>query len=142
MEQRTQQRNTMTRLATLDPPIMSSTNATAEEYPGHANVLALVSAYTEAVDSPMPWATLVDVIESLQLQGNPAGLQAPGPSTVDDVLGDIVTDLRRLNLLRFGVHGTTITDTGEEVAKAWNGQFTGRRQQAAAALRELRVIPD
>ncbi|NHA67723.1 hypothetical protein [Phycicoccus flavus] len=130
----------MTGVKTLEQPIMTSTDVAADDFPNHANVLALVSAYTQATGEPMPWAAIVEVVERLQLEGNPAGLEMRGSLRVGEALGDIVTDLRRLNLLHFGVNGTDLTAAGEEMASRWNGRFTQRRESATTALRELRVI--
>ena len=63
-----------------------------------------------------------------------------GHARVSEVLGDIVTDLRRLDLLHFGPNGTDLTPAGESVIKSWNGHFRARRELAAEALKGLRVV--
>lgn len=121
------------------PAVMRTRDGEMHEYPDHANVLAVVRAYSKT-SGPMPYALLLEVMESLEAVGNDMAIHTGGATSV--ALHNVVTDLRRLDLVDLGSSGTVLTPSGVEKANAWNGQFEKRSEQAAAALRDLGFLPE
>jgi hypothetical protein len=122
------------------PAVMRTRDVEMQQYLDHANVLAVVSAYSERV-GPMPYALLLEVMESLKAMGDDLAIQTGGGAGVAKALHNVVTDLRRLDLVDLGSSGTVLTPSGLEEATAWNGQFQDRREHATSSLQDLRFLP-
>ncbi len=122
------------------PAVMRTRDVEMHDYPDHANVLAVVSAYSKRV-GPMPYALLLEVMESLKAVGDDMAIKTGGATGVAKALHNVVTDLRRLDLIDLGSSGTVLTPSGLEKATAWNGQFQERSEHAASSLRDLRFLP-
>jgi hypothetical protein len=123
------------------PTVMRTRDGEMHDYPDHANVLAVVRAYSKT-SGPMPYALLLEVMESLEAVRNDMAIHTGGATSVAVALHNVVTDLRRLDLVDLGSSGTVLTPAGVEKANAWNGQFEKRSEQAAAALRDLGFLPE
>lgn len=120
-----------------ETPIMGTTPARASAYPEHAQVLALLSAYTAVYGNPAPWLELVSIVERLVEKDSPAAPHLAPLQRTADALADLVTDLRRLDLIQSGPAGSALTENGEAVAATWNGHFARRRERAIEAIRDL-----
>lgn len=126
-------------MTTTYPPVMSAKDARdtdVQQFPDHANVLAMVATYQEAYGA-MPWPLLVDVMASLPSIGSSLALTRADVQ-VETVLMDIVTDLRARGFLEMTASGAISTATGDSYIKRWNGKFTSRKAQARRDLAELR----
>ena len=123
------------------PAVMRTKDAEMHEYPDDANVLAVVCAYSET-SGPMPYALLLEVMESLEAVRDDMAIHTGGTTGVATALHNVVTDLRRLDLIDLGSSGTVLTPSGVKKANAWNGQFQERSEHAAAALRDLGFLPE
>ena len=121
----------MTAEATL--PVMRNSDVAMHEFPDHANVLAVVHAYTEAA-GPMPYQLLLDVMESFGATGNDMAIQHAGGVGVARGLHQILADLRRLDLIDMGSAGTELTPCGYSRLQGWNGLFRQRRTLARDAM--------
>lgn len=120
---------------------MRSTDGAMDVYPAHARLLALVSAYGELVGRPVTWLDLVALVERLEAEASPAALGLEPLQRTADALADLVTDLRRLDLLQSGLDGSSVTPAGQDAAAAWNGRFAERRRAARDALVTMGIGP-
>lgn len=123
-------------MATTYPSVMRSANTDVDQYPDHANVLAVVATY-QVEYGAMPWRVLVDVMGSLPSINSDLALGGAGRH-VEAALVDIVADLRALGFIELTGEGTVRTERGESYIKEWNGKFERRKDQARAALARLR----
>lgn len=114
-------------------PVMRDRHAEIGEFPLHANVMALV----KALDEPVPWALLLEIVTQLQ-HATPAVALGDTPiAQVEGTLLAAVTDLRSIGLVKLGPAGTVFTEAGEETIREWNGQFKERLEAAKSALLAL-----
>lgn len=114
-------------------PVMRDRRAEIGEFPLHANVMALVKALNE----PVPWALLLEIVTQLQ-HATPAVALGDTPiAQVEGTLLAAVTDLRSIGLVKLGPAGTVFTEAGEETIREWNGQFKERLEAANSALLAL-----
>lgn len=118
------------------PKRMSARNAEMHEYPDHASVLAVLSAYQEATREAMPWSLLVIVIEELQTEDSELKFVTEGVALLDASVRQIVADLRALGLVSLGSDGTRVTAAGEAACAAWNGMFRQRKEYARQELEQ------
>ena len=123
-------------MTTTYPQVMHTADANVDDFPDHANVLAVVATYQEKY-GPMPWLALVDVMQSLPSINSPLCLGKAG-RRIETALLNITTDLRSLGFVELTSAGTIATSRGDEYIKSWNGKFTSRRENARKALAELR----
>lgn len=123
-------------MKTTYPPVMQSTAASVEDFPDHANVLAVIATFQDEY-SAIPWAVLVDVVASLPSIGSGLALSGP-PHQTEQALVDIVADLRTLGLVEMTSKGTISTSQGDEYIERWNGKFASRKAQAQESLAKLR----
>lgn len=115
---------------------MRADKTDVDDFPDHANVLAVVATYQEEYDA-MPWPLLVDVMASLPSINSSLALSRQGVQA-DAVLMDIVTDLRARDFLEMTASGAISTAQGDQYIQQWNGKFTARKKQARKDLAELR----
>lgn len=125
-------------IGTIAPPIMKDRLASVDEFPDHANVLAIIRAYMDNF-GPMPWPLLVDVVGSLPSIGSDLQLTDVRRG-LDQTLVDIVSDLRSLGFVELTPAGTMPTAAADEYIRAWNGRFATRKTRATEALEELRFV--
>lgn len=118
------------------PPVMRANETDVDDFPDHANVLAIVATYQEQYDA-MPWPLLVDVVASLPSIGSRLALSKQSVQ-VDAVLMDIVTDLHARGFLEMTASGAISTARGDEYIRQWNGKFSTRKDWARKDLAELR----
>lgn len=123
-------------MTTTYPQVMQRDDASVDDFPDHANVLAVVSTYQEQY-GPMPWLVLLDVMESLPSISSGLQLSKAG-RRVEAALLDITTDLRSLGFVELTAAGTISTSKGDRYIEKWNGKFTARKELARTALGELR----
>lgn len=123
------------------PRVMSNRDVDMHDFPDHANVLAVVSAYTDA-QGAMPYALLRDAMASLDAIHDEMAISSSGSIGVAMALHNVVTDLRHLDLIDLGPAGTVVTSCGEDRLKAWNGKFRERRSHATRVLQELQFLPN
>lgn len=123
-------------MAVAYPPVMHRENTNVDQYPDHANVMAVIATYNEKY-GPMPWSVLIDVLASLPSINSTLVLRQAG-RRVEEALVDITSDLRALGFLELTADGTVSTSQGHEYIREWNGKFTARQKQARKDLARLR----
>lgn len=126
----------MSAVSAVLPVVMRTSEVDIHDYPDHANVLAVVRAYTEKL-GPMPYALLLEVMEMLEAVSDRTAIQATGSAGLARALHSVVTDLRRLNLVELASSGTVLTPGGFQRTAAWNGNFRERSEHATQMLREF-----
>ena len=72
------------------PAVMRTKDAEMHEYPDHANVLAVVFAYSET-SGPMPYALLLEVMESLEAVRDDMAIHTGATTGVATALHNVVT---------------------------------------------------
>jgi hypothetical protein len=123
------------------PAVMRTSDVEMHEYPDHANVLAVVRAYTAEL-GPMPYALLLEVMEMLEAVNDQTAIQAEGGTSLAQAVHNVVTDLRRLNLVELSSSGTVLTPGGLTKIATWNGKFRERSEHATQMLREFGFLSD
>lgn len=123
-------------------PVMRDSQVGMHDFPDHANVLAVVDAYTSASGRPLPYVLLLDIMESLPGVDSEAAIPHASRIGVVTALHNIVADLRRLDLIEMGSAGTELTLCGRQRLEAWNGQFKARSKQAQAAMVEAGFLAE
>ncbi|MFC7495571.1 MULTISPECIES: hypothetical protein [unclassified Nocardioides] len=123
-------------------PVMTSADAALLEVEVHANVLALIEAYTKAVGTSMPWATLLAAASATPLGHELLSIRVAPGIRVTSVVRDAVSDLLSLGLVETGPAGLHITDSGCDMVRGWNGEYRRRLEAAETLLRSpMDLIP-
>lgn len=100
----------------------------------HRVVLALLLAYQERRDTPLPWATLADYAQASSALENDAALLARdlGRGMLRQ-LALVVGDLVDYGLVEASANGLAVTPTTRDAIPSWNGEF----QSLVEAARHL-----
>jgi len=121
--------------------VMTTPDAPITEVEVHADVLALIEAYTDATDKAMPWSTLLAAAGAVPADHGLLRVGVRQGRGVTATVSDAVTDLLKLGLLVTGPEGLRITPAGCEAVRAWNGAYKQRLIAASDTLVSSELLP-